>query len=211
MPTDTRCILSDEVSDKIMQLFWEHGYFNISIQDLIAATGYNRASLYKHFGGKQGLFIAMLQRFRNKVVVECTMSLMDPQAGMAGVKTFFQQFVDCRVGMLKSHGCFMVATASNLQCHDPEVMCVVDEFIQFLRGLFYKNLRWQQAEKLIDSQINPEMLADFLVGNVIGMATMMRSGLDNHMLENYVNGISMYLSSLSSRKSASQNNLHVIS
>lgn len=208
--TATQCVLSEEILDKIMLLFWERGYFNTSISDLITTTGFNRAALYKNFGGKHGLFIAMLQRFRAKVVVDATAPLRDPEAGMTGIKNFFQQFVSSHSEMIASHGCFMIATASNLSAHEPEVVTVVEEFMQYLRSLFYKNLRWQQAERLLSSEMNTEVLADFLVGNVVGLLTMLRSGIDNHLIENHVKGVDLYLASLLMPKDATHDNLHYI-
>lgn len=209
--TATQCVLSENILDKIMLLFWERGYFNTSIHDLIATTGFNRAALYKHFGGKHGLFLAMLQRFRSKVVVEATIPISDPAAGMPGIKRFFEQFVQCHRATIASHGCFMIATASNLPSHEPEVVRVVEEFMQYLRGLFYKNLRMQQAEKILDSEMNTELIADFLVGNVVGLLTMLRSGNDDHMIANHVYGILIFLASLSPRKTPTLSNLHIIS
>lgn len=43
-------------------LFLERGYEASSIDDLVAATGVHRGSLYKAFGSKRGLFLAALRR-----------------------------------------------------------------------------------------------------------------------------------------------------
>lgn len=211
MTQKTPCVLSEAILDKIMLLFWERGYFNTSIQDLILATGFNRAALYKNFGGKHGLFVAMLQRFRSRVVEDATKPLSDPTRGMDGIRVFFQQFLDADSAMKASYGCFMVATASNLPSHDPVVVSVVEEFIQHLRSMFYRNLRWQQAEKLLAPDINMEVGADFLVGNLVGLVTLLRSGAEMHMIANHVQGVMNFLASLSQRKPATQNHLHVIS
>lgn len=210
MTQKTPCVLSETILDKMMLLFWERGYFNTSIQDLIQTTGFNRAALYKTFGGKHGLFVAMLQRFRSRVVEEATKPLIDPAEGMDGIKFFFQQFLDCNDTMIGAYGCLMVATASNLPSHDPVVVSVVEEFIQHLRGMLYRNLRWQQSEKRLGSEINVEVAADFLVGNLVGLATLVRSGLEPHMVANHVQGVMSFLSSLAQRKSASQHHLHII-
>lgn len=211
MTTLTSYVLSEEILDKIMLLFWERGYFNTSIDDLIVTTGYNRASLYKNFGGKHGLFVAMLQRFRCRVVEDATKPLCDPANGMSGIKEFFQQFTNCDANRMATYGCFLVATASDLPMHDPEVVSIIEEFIQHLRGMFYRNLRWQQAEKLLPGEINPEVIADYLVGNLVGLVTLLRSGADLHMIQNYVQGVILFLTTLSQRKTSSQHHLHLIS
>lgn len=207
----TTCVLSEATLDKVMLLFWEQGYFHTSIQDLSAATGFNRAALYKHFGGKHGLFLTMLQRFRGKVVVEATASINDPSRGMEGIESFFMQFIQCDLETITAHSCFMLATASNLPQDEPEVAGVISEFIHHLRALFYKNLRWQQAAKQLNAEINPEMTADFLVGNVVGLMSLLRTSSDPRMITNQVKGVLAYLASLPAGKSSAQVNLHLIS
>lgn len=204
-------ILSDSTLDKIMLLFWEKGYFETSLQDIAQAAGVSRAVLNRHFGSKQGLFYAILQRFRSKVVVDATQLLNDPMMGMNGIKQFFMQFVECTREVAGSDGCFMIAVAANLPVHEPEAARVIEEFIHYLRALFYKNLRWQQTEKLLVEDVNPEMVADFLVGNVVGLMTLLRAASEPRMLQNQVKSIIQYLSGLSARKSMGQGTLHLIS
>jgi len=204
-------ILSDTALDKIMLLFWEKGYFDTSLQDIANASGASRAALSRHFGGKQGLFYAILHRFRNKVVVDATELLSDPMSGMDGIKQFFMQFIMCSRELAGSDGCFMIAVAANLPVHEPAAARVIEEFIHYLRALFYKNLRWQQSEKLLDEELNTEMTADFLVGNVVGLMTLLRAASEPRMLQNQVKSIIQYLAGLSVRKHAGHGTLHLIS
>ncbi len=41
-----------------MTVFWRKGYEATSIDDLVQATGINRASMYGTFGSKEGLLLA---------------------------------------------------------------------------------------------------------------------------------------------------------
>ncbi|GCA97312.1 TetR/AcrR family transcriptional regulator [Mycolicibacterium sp. NCC-Tsukiji] len=53
----------EDVLDKAMTLFWEHGYDGVSISDLTSATGVNRRSLYAEFGSKEQLFYKAVDRY----------------------------------------------------------------------------------------------------------------------------------------------------
>lgn len=203
-------ILSDTTLDKIMLLFWEKGYFETSLQDIAQAAGINRTVLIRYFGSKQGLFYTILQRFRNTVVVEATHLLNDPTMGMKGIEQFFMQFIECSRELAGSDGCFMIAVAANLPVHEPEAARVIEEFIHYLRALFYKNLRWQQSEKLLDDAVSPEVASDFLVGNVVGLMTLLRAASEPRMLQNQVKSIIHYLAGLSARKSVGPGTLHLI-
>lgn len=57
-----RAFDEDEVLDRARDLFIRSGYRGVSVGDLLAATGLQRASLYNAFGSKQGLFLAVWHR-----------------------------------------------------------------------------------------------------------------------------------------------------
>jgi TetR/AcrR family transcriptional repressor of nem operon len=59
----TREFEADRVLDQAMHLFWRMGYDRVSIQDLEAATGLGRGSLYNAFGDKEDLFLAVIERY----------------------------------------------------------------------------------------------------------------------------------------------------
>src|SRR5260221_694659 len=78
--------LTEDVLDKTMNLFWEKGYFNTTIEDIIAVTGLNRASLYKYGGGKDELFVKMLKRFRKNITDPVTIPLQNKADGVESIK-----------------------------------------------------------------------------------------------------------------------------
>lgn len=46
-----------------VEVFWQNGYDGASLEDLTAALGINRPSLYNAFGDKRGLFLAALDAY----------------------------------------------------------------------------------------------------------------------------------------------------
>lgn len=53
----------DTALETVVRLFWRQGVASTGIQDVVAATGLNRSSLYATFGGKQELYRAALRRY----------------------------------------------------------------------------------------------------------------------------------------------------
>ena len=53
----------DEVLLKAMHLFWDQGYENTSMQDLVKGMGIHKRSLYDTFGDKHTLFMKVLDRY----------------------------------------------------------------------------------------------------------------------------------------------------
>ena len=52
-----------EAVEKAMQVFWQHGYEDASLPDLLNGMGLTRGSLYKAFGDKRQLFLRALERY----------------------------------------------------------------------------------------------------------------------------------------------------
>src|SRR5262245_20822174 len=54
----------DDALAKAMGAFWDRGYAATSLDDISAATGMNRPSLYAAFGDKQAIYLKAIERYR---------------------------------------------------------------------------------------------------------------------------------------------------
>lgn len=165
--------ISDEVLDKTMHLFWEKGYFNTSIDEVIEVTGFNRRAIYNYFGNKYDLFLAVLKRYRAEITPLLTAPLKNTAGGLAAIEDFFSQFAYLNESNLPC-GCFLIATGSDSSSHDIEVAKFVRLFSDELRELF-KNCLSCVLDNQRSTTFNRETIADFLVVNVFGIMTLHRT------------------------------------
>src|SRR5438270_10929061 len=93
----------DEALESATRVFWEKGYEATSIQDLVAATGVNRASLYETFGDKRELFRKALERFRCAQEKSFEQLMQDHPAGLERVRAFFRKVA--RESLCDTRGC----------------------------------------------------------------------------------------------------------
>src|SRR6185503_2842523 len=115
MPTMVRTKQFDKHTalDEAMELFWQRGYHATSIQDLVDHLGVNRQSLYDTYGGKEQLFLAALERYR-EIQAAPVRRLLERDGPVREIlRDLFRSFVD---GVLSedSKGCFMVNTATEV-------------------------------------------------------------------------------------------------
>ena len=96
-----------EVLEKALELFWMKGYEGTHLQELVDHTGLNRFSLYKEFGGKEGLFDSAMGLY-----VERAMEILDhlkvEPLGTDNIITFFRETST----MFMRQGCFAINTFS---------------------------------------------------------------------------------------------------
>ncbi len=57
----------EQALQEVMNTFWEKGYDGTSLQDLEAATGLKKQSLYRLYGDKHGMYLASLQAYAQEI------------------------------------------------------------------------------------------------------------------------------------------------
>src|ERR1700753_330231 len=72
------------------EVFWKAGYAGTSLDDLVAATGMNRPSLYAAFGDKRDLYLKTLAYYRD----EGRALARDALAGDPSLRVFLKRFYD---------------------------------------------------------------------------------------------------------------------
>lgn len=116
------------------RLFAERGYAAVSAEELVAAAGVTRGALVHHYGGKQGLFEAVLE----EVEVENT----------AEVQAAMQAAPDLMSGMLAALGVFLDL------CQRPDVVRITISDGPAVLG-------WQRWREL-EAQYGLGLITDFL-------------------------------------------------
>ena len=113
----------DEVVRKAAAVFWRQGYHRTGVRDLLAATGFNRRGLYDYFGGKQGLFEAALNHYRERYIDRIVALLHGPQAGLGALQALFE----LRLGRQPQLGCLVLNTVAEKQGLDRHLHRLVRE------------------------------------------------------------------------------------
>jgi len=83
----------DVVLDKAMALFWRQGYEATSIQDLVTHMGINRQSLYDTFSSKRQLYLAVMDRYIDRVVSRRLTVVNASSAATGAIRQFFSDVV----------------------------------------------------------------------------------------------------------------------
>jgi len=195
MGTVIKKTMSDEVLDKTMHLFWEKGYFNTSVDELIEVTGFNRRAIYKYFGGKRDLFLAMLKRYRRDMTPGFTAPLNHASHGLQAIEEFFNQFIHLDKSTMP-RGCFLIATASESPSHDEEINEFVRRFSNELSELFQHCLTSAINNSQLATSTNIKSVADFLVVNVFGLMTLHRTRSSNKTIEHHISIVTQFLKTL---------------
>ena len=171
--------------DQAMELFWERGYHATSIRDVVERLGVNRQSLYDTYGGKDQLFLAALERYREMQAAPVRLLLERKGPALEVLRAFFQSAVDALLSE-DCKGCFMANTVTELAGHDEGVTQVCSAGArQFEAALCGLVARAQQAGE-IPTQRSPLQLARFLMNTMSGLAVTAKATRHRKVLSDVV-------------------------
>ncbi len=109
--------VADALQDAL-EVFWRKGYEATSMQDLVAAMGIQKASLYAAFGDKHALYRAALRRYQQATLDELATHLAKAASPLAAIRGFVDEVATHAAGKDGRRGCFCVNASSELAPSD---------------------------------------------------------------------------------------------
>lgn len=175
----------DEVLTCAMQTFWSHGFEATSMQDLVDATGVNRASLYATYGDKRELFLSALRKYDGEVRGRSLADLAQADTAAQAIAGLFDKFIAQADQPQGNWGCFMVNSALELAAHDSEVAEMVNAAQDEIEAFFLAMIRKGQQSGEFNPQIDAGQAAHHALAAMLGLLVMIRSRPD----EDYLGGV----------------------
>ncbi|WP_062428260.1 TetR/AcrR family transcriptional regulator [Herbidospora daliensis] len=148
-----------------MWAFRRTGFEGTSIQDLVEATGVGRGSLYAAFGNKEGLYLAAVDRYRDKYALPLIEELRYGLPARELIHGILLDVVDEIVADGSRHACLMVSAAVERAPHDPEVRVRIRATTASLEDAFADLIGEQGLARGRD----PRDVARFLMTTIHGM------------------------------------------
>jgi TetR/AcrR family transcriptional regulator, transcriptional repressor for nem operon len=177
----------DEVLDRSMREFWDRGYRETSVDDLVAATGVQPGSLYNSFpGGKRALFLKALERYSKLVVPQKLGDLESDGAGLAELRAYFGGLVDDLTTPEGRVGCLMVNSTMELAAEDSEVGAIVRLHMERLEKNAERALRNAQRQGDIPVQVDPRAKATQLMATGMGLMVVGKTDPGREVLQTIV-------------------------
>jgi TetR/AcrR family transcriptional repressor of nem operon len=179
----------EQVLDRSMHEFWQHGYHDTSVDDLVGATGVRPGSLYNAFqGGKRQLFLDSLERYSKLVVPEKLGALERPGASVAEVRAYFDGLVSDLMSPEGRMGCLMVNSTVELAAEDSEVAKVVRGHMARLERNATRALRNAKRRGEIPADIRPAAKATQLMATGMGLMVVGKTNPGRRVLQTIVDG-----------------------
>src|SRR5271156_170258 len=174
---------------KALDLFRRDGFAATSLDDLSAATGRNRPSLYGAFGDKRELYIKSHQRYRD----DSRAAMIDIFRGELPIRKRLEGIYAVALDIYLSgesgpRGCFTVMTAASGAVSDPDIRAMVLEGFSETDKAFATCFRLAKEKGELPASADAAVLARLASATIHTIAIRARAGVPRKQLEAIVKG-----------------------
>jgi len=164
-----RQYVAETAVDAMLIVFWTQGYDATSLDDLSAAAGMNRPSLYLAFGNKEALYRLALGRYRQLFLEEVADRFLAERRLPAALTAGFDAAIEFfSLGGPPARGCFELVTGLNVAGRYPTLQAAVAEGAEWRLCFARQRLERARAEgELVDHR------------DIGGRALLLRSTLES--------------------------------
>lgn len=174
---------TDQVLGAVRNTFWRNGYGSTSMDQLAAATGLHKPSLYGAFGDKRQLYLAALRHYLAEVSADFAEALAR-ERWIESATELLDQSIDMFLREKEgANGCFMMHTAMTETNADPEIMEVVHGAIRRLDRAVVKRFERAIGDGEFPADSDAEALAMIIVAAHYEISARARAGFSRDELE----------------------------
>jgi len=170
----------DAVVEQAVLQFWTDGFAPCDVESLTRASGLNRHSLYKAFGGKSGLFVEALNRYIARETAEY-LALLEKGSDLDALVAYFERATKSiqaprRADAEDRRGCLITNTVIEMGRSDPDVAEIIDGYFGCVERAFCNLIKRGQNNGSIREDLDPKATARWLFITAQGMSVSARFG-----------------------------------
>jgi len=174
---------------RALDVFWKEGFAATSLDDLSAATGMNRPSLYGAFGDKRELYIKSYESYRDRA----RQRMGEVFSVDLPLKEMLERIYAIALDMYLSgkdgpRGCFTVMTATSEAVFDPSIRDMVISGLVETDRFFARIFKRAQERGELAASADPQVLALLASATLHTIAVRARAKVPRAELEAIVNG-----------------------
>ena len=166
----------EEVLDEAMQLFWERGYAQTGLSDLLERMGIGRQSLYDTFGDKPSLFVEALHHYVETRLSRITDQLAAPGSALGNIRKTLQ-FYEKHNTSDNGLGCLLVNSMAELGSDATGFEDPVRRLLKNLERRYRDAFLRARESGELRRDADPRSLARAIVAMVCGVCLMGRIGM----------------------------------
>lgn len=172
-----RAFDESEALAALTRTFWVHGFAASSLDDLAAAAGVNRPSLYAAFGNKQAMYLRVIAAFAAELEAALATALAPDRPLSDGLAALYRDSIALYLsGDPGPRGCLVVCTATSAALDEPDIKAALARVLRTMDRAFEKRFAAARDAGEIGQATDPRALALLASGTMHSLAVRARAG-----------------------------------
>jgi TetR/AcrR family transcriptional repressor of nem operon len=166
----------DQLITQVMELFWERGYANLSLNEVARATGLTRASLYNAFATKEALFLEAIEQYQAHSPERLLEDLGDDDPVGPALYRMFDAISQHLAADSKHRGCLAVNCMTEQLPDTTELGAALAAMHKRKRRLFQKVIQKAIVRQELPESTGVEVCANILQAFLNGLSVYSKNG-----------------------------------
>jgi AcrR family transcriptional regulator len=185
------------ITDHAFKLFYENGFKSTSIDKIMNATKMTKGAFYHHYKSKQEIGIEVIEhRIRRRLYDAMIAPLLSEGNAFEILTSTFNNRLKSFASYDKKHGCplnnFINEIGDYEQIYQITLKSMIDEWQQEITKLLERG----KKEKSINSHVNSQGVAIYLISAFEGIRGIRKLYKDDAILNQYLDGLQTYFTQL---------------
>ena len=172
----------DDALDAVVRVFWERGFRDASLDDLAAAAGVSKPSLYAAFGDKDAQFAAAVGRYRERYFDPPLARLNAAAEGREAVRTLLRTFAEGFTDPDRPPGCLICSHAAGAAGADERAFALAAAGHAVLVAALRDRLVRAKDDGDLPADASTGALADLFAAVLHGLSASARLGRSRRAL-----------------------------
>ena len=186
-----------DIITKSLQVFSVKGYFNTSVNDILAVTGLTKGGLYGHFRSKEDIWYAVYDRavmIWRDIVLKDADKIADPLERIE--KTIEKDMKNYLGADVFEGGCFFFNMLVELSGQSSSMAgSILKGFIKF-SGLIRDWLKEADQKEMLKDGLDLDEIAHFIVISLNGAAPLYAATRDSRVWKQTISQMRYYINQL---------------
>jgi TetR/AcrR family transcriptional repressor of nem operon len=172
-----RKIDRNKARELALKAFWLNGYTGLGVRKLEEITGINRFMLQTEFGGKEGLFVGVLDAYISLTEKLCNETVRS--GNLDGLIALFLQRAGDALPMESSNGCLMINTLCEGDTESAAIKQRGVDFMDVMRSAMIQALKNEQSQGTLVIGLDINEASEMLMASMVGMNVLVKMSGDN--------------------------------
>jgi TetR/AcrR family transcriptional repressor of nem operon len=160
-----------------LKAFWLNGYTGLGVRKLEKITGINRFMLQTEFGGKEGLFVDVLDTYISLSEKTCYETVRSGNLDSL-IELFLQRAGDA-LPMESSNGCLMINTLCEGDTENAAIKQRGVDFMDVMQSAMIQALKNEQSQGTLVIDLDINQASEMLMASLVGMNVLVKMNGDN--------------------------------